>query len=376
MNAIKQRPIKMLVPKVAEISYIGSEPTWAKVERRNEQMLRAMNWYNYSFGKKDAQEFIADWLDRNGRQAEAKKVKQAPDSTIRITVGWLCRMATVGLELSEKEREFVEVDVARLQDPVKREVKEDDAKPAVAKPNIQDRLREKMSECAAELEGMYDEFLLAGAKADATMKPIVALRQLNVAPPMVSEIVKIWTVRAAELKEAQEGKDKDLAEGYASYGKIQMRNMLKFAEQVLADCASYVQIKKVERKPRTKKAVPAEKVVARVKYQTEDTALALKSENPTKLVNCSELWLFDTKKRKLIHYVADQHIGTMTVKGNSLIGFDATASTMKSLRKPAEQLKGVMGSKPAARKHYGAIKAVEAKANGRFSDNMLILKVY
>lgn len=375
MVATKPRPVKLLAPKVAEIKYIGTEPTWDKVERRTEQVMRAMNWYNYSFGKKEAQEFIADWLERAGRQAEAKKVKQASDSNVRITVGWMCRMATVGLELTEKEVEFIETDLKRLTATQKREVKSTD-KVVAAKPNIQDRLREKMIECAAELEGMYDDFLLAGCKMDSSVKPIAAIRAMNVAPPMVAEIVKAWTVRLEELKEVQEGKDKDLADGYGCYGKIQVRNMIKFAEQVLADCASYVQIKKVERKPRKKKAISPERVVARVKYQVEDTKLSIKSENPTKLVNCTEIWLYDTKKRKLIHYVADQHVGTITVKGTSLIGFDPTASTMKTLRKPAEQLKGIMGSKPAARKHYGAIKAVEAKANGRFNDNILILKVY
>jgi hypothetical protein len=47
---------------------------------------------------------------------------------------------------------------------------------AVSKPNIQDRLREKMKECAGELEGMLDDFVTAGCKMSADWKPIAQIR--------------------------------------------------------------------------------------------------------------------------------------------------------------------------------------------------------
>ena len=59
-----------------------------------------------------------------------------------------------------------------------------------------------------------------------------------------------------------------------------------------------------------------------------------------------------------------------------MLGFDANKSEIKTLRKPGEQLKEVMGSKPAARKYFDSIKAVVAKPNGRFNDTMIILKAF
>jgi hypothetical protein len=85
---------------------------------------------------------------------------------------------------------------------------------------------------------------------------------MNVAPQMINEIAAQWKGRLAELEEVAKGKDSDLVEGYGQFGKLQVRNLIKFAETVIADCGAYVQIKKVERKPRAKKAVPAERVVA------------------------------------------------------------------------------------------------------------------
>ena len=44
--------------------------------------------------------------------------------------------------------------------------------------------------------------------------------------------------------------------------------------------------------------------------------------------------------------------------------------------KPSEQIKEVMGSKPAARKYFKDIKAVSTTPNGRFNDAMIILKAW
>jgi hypothetical protein len=59
-----------------------------------------------------------------------------------------------------------------------------------------------------------------------------------------------------------------------------------------------------------------------------------------------------------------------------LLGFDAANSEVKTLRKPSEQLKEIMGSKPAARKYFKDIKAVATTPNGRFNESMIILKAF
>jgi hypothetical protein len=60
----------------------------------------------------------------------------------------------------------------------------------------------------------------------------------------------------------------------------------------------------------------------------------------------------------------------------SALGFDTTKSEVKTLRKHAEQLKEVMGSKPVARKYFNDIKAVSTTPNGRFNEHMIILKAF
>jgi hypothetical protein len=151
--------------------------------------------------------------------------------------------------------------------------------------------------------------------------------------------------------------------------------VIKFCEAVVNDCGAYVQIKKVERKPRKVKAVPPEKRAAKFKIQAEFAELKLKSLPAASLVDRSEAWLYDTKKRKLIHLVADSHTQAFTVKNNSVIGFSTVETLQKTLRKPAEQLKSIVAvGKPAARKAFKDIRATETAWNARGTENLVILK--
>jgi hypothetical protein len=378
MIKAKTQQIKLLNPKSAELKYTGGEPEWRiqPGDNRVSALSAAFAWYNYHYGKKEAKDMIVHWLEHHNRSKDARKIRSIPDSQIRLTPAWVCRMNLVGLELNEHELLQVDTQISnmlKVKDEVKIVVTEEET--VQNKVTIQDRLREKVSECAGELEGVFDEFLADGAKMSANIKPIATIRGMNVAPQMISNISDIWKQRLAEFEEVVAGKDSDLVEGYSNFSKIELRNMIKFCETVINDCGAYVQIKKVERKPRAKKAVSPEKQASKFKYIKEFAELKLESEPPARLVGAGEAWLYDTKKRKLIYVVADTHIGEISVKNNMLLGFDAAASVQKTLRKPADQIKALLaGGKPAARKYFKDIKATDTKFNGRGTENLIILR--
>jgi hypothetical protein len=381
MNAVALKAPRPLNPKSADTKYTGGEPEWRlqpESEARASAIITAFTWYNYHYDKKTVKELTIDWLIRNDRQRDAKDFARVPEATIRNQTGWLCRMNTMGLDLNEHELLTVDTAITEHLRTVRaiREVVKAAEPDAPVRPNIQDRLREKLSEAAGEIEGMYDEMIMAGAKMSADYKPITLLRGMNVAPQMVGDIAQHWKVRLEELEEVVRGKDAQLVEGYGNFGKLQLKSLVKFAEQVIADCGSYVQIKKVERKPRQKKAVSPERQTQKFKYLAEFGELKLKSVPVTGLVNAQEAWLYDTKKRKLIYVVADTHAGSFTVKNNMLIGFDPTNSIQKTLRKPAEQIKSLLqGGVAQHRKYFKDIKATEVKFNGRGSENLILLKI-
>ena len=374
--------IKRLNPKGAETKYIGFEPEWKfqpTSETRVSAFAAAFKWYNYHYGKKDAKEMLCHYLEHNSRKVDAKKMRGIPDSQIRITPAWVCRMTLLGLELLEHEQCIIDEQISEMlksKQEVRKSQEEKDDDTAVQKLTIQDHLREKVSECCGELEGMFDDFVVAGAKMSADFSPIKLMRGLNISPNMTGTVSAVWELRLTEFNEVLEGEDTDLVEGYSHLNKNQLKQCVKFCETVINDCNSYRQLKKVERKPRAKKAVSPEKLTRKFKYLKEFEELGLKSELVTKLVGASEAWLYDTAKRKLIHVMADSHIGTFTVKGSAIVGFDALATVQKTLRKPAEQIQLVMGSKPVARKEFEAIKATQVKYHGRGNENLIILKAW
>ena len=381
MNARATTVIKPLNPKGAETKYIGHEPDWKfqpTEENRISAFSKAFAWYNYHYGKRDAKDMLCQYLDVNHRSKDAKTMRGIPDSQIRLTPAWVCRMTLMGLQLNEHEQCIIDEQIASML-KIKQEVKKviDEAETAVARLTIQDHLREKVSECAGELEGMFDDFIAAGAKMSADWKPIAQIRGMNISPNLVGTIADIWKTKLAEFEEVLAGTDADLAEGYEHLSKNQIKQSIKFIEQVIADCGNYVQIKKVERKPRAKKAVSPEKLSAKFKYLRDFAELKLASIAPAQLVGASEAWLYDTKKRKLIHVMADSHLGTFSVKGSAIVGFDTVTTLQKTLRRPAEQLKELLaGGKPAARKVFKDTKATETKFNGRGNENLIILKAW
>jgi hypothetical protein len=373
--------VKLLFPKTADVKYTGNEPEWPEQpaeDRRTGAMLSAFNWYNYHYGKKDAKEFAMDWVEQNLTAKDAKSFKAVSEQNFPLPIGWLCRMSAVGFELTEEEVTRIKttiLDHITALQQVKKIVEQ--AEDAVPRVTIQDRLREKALECAGELEGVFDDFMLNGFKMSADYKPIVVIRSMNISPQHVGIIADLWKRRLAEYEAVAAGKDAQLVEGYEHLSKLQVRNLIKFAETVVNDCGAYVQIKKVERKPRAVKAISPEKRAAKFKYLLEFPELKLKSIHPSKLVDASEAWLYETKKRKLIHVVADPHVGTFTVKSNSIIGFSTTDTTQKTLRKPADTIKELMAAgKPQARKVFKELKTTETNFNGRGTENLVVLKYW
>ena len=373
--------VKALNPKDADVKYMGEEPYFPMQpdsETRNIALTRSFTWYNRFYNKKDAKDLLIQYIEHHDRTQDAKILRKVDEKEYLMTLCWLARMTLRGLQLNEHEEATLQNEITRLLKLVnKPEVVEKEEVKEVNRPNVQEIMRGKAKDAAGELEAMFDEFITEGK---TSIKVVDTVSKFNVMPQHIPLIVEIWKRKLNEFDQVIEGTDEQLSEAYSYMGKVKLRNTLKFIEQVLSDLNSYISIKKANKTPRKRKAVPVEKIVAKLKYLKEFkdpvNKLDLISVHPTKLHGSSEAWVYDTAKRKLHHYIADEYSKTFTVKGNTILGFDTNTSEIKTLRKPGEQIKEVMGSKPAARKYFKDIKAVAATPNGRFNENMIILKAF
>jgi len=276
--------------------------------------------------------------------------------------------------VSASMKRVIDSVLSKVKPAVEETVKEEDKTP---KRSVQDYMREKAAMIGGHVEQVVDDFVAGEYKNPEKFSVMEQLR-IHEAPAQAIDVIRNpLQFMLEEMREVQEGKCDQLKEGYAHLGKIQVRNFIKFLEQGVADCDNYVQVKKASRKPRAiKKKTPAQ-LVKTFKFCKEFPDLKLKSESPTKLVDASEAWLYNTKNRKLIHVVADDMMKVFTIKGSSIVGFDTTKTVQKTLRKPVEQLKMITGvGKPAARKNFAEIKATEIKFNGRGNEHIVILKAH
>jgi preprotein translocase subunit Sss1 len=148
-----------------------------------------------------------------------------------------------------------------------------------------------------------------------------------------------------------------------------------FIDKLLEDIEQYRGVKRATKKVRAPRAVSKEKVVNKLKYAKEDKTLKLVSINPVDILGASELWVYNTKTKKLGKYVADSLQGPLSVKGTSVTGFDEHKSICKTLRKPEEKLKEFSkATKIQLRKFLDEIKTTDTKLNGRISTDVILLK--
>lgn len=377
----------------ADAKYIGDEPEFPSIEEQDKwshseytsRVMRALNWYNATQDYKTAYSWLSMFLARNPRRA--KLAELAKDGTLRTgpTIGFITRAGRAGLKLRfHTLRSIVKsiraaendthVSGFSVQGAKERAKAEEETK--VKALTIQDRLAEKTAECAGEIEGRFDDFITIN-EFKGEPKAVDLLVQYNIQPAHMKTIVALAERRLAEYNEVLTTKDSQIIEGYSHYGKRQINVVIKWWTQVIADCNSYGVIKKASKAPRKKKAVTPEKVVSKMQHLKEFTELKLKSIDATQILSAQELWVYNTKTRKLGIYVVDQYAGALGVKGTAIQGFDAAASVQKTLRKPAEQLKEwASNGKPAAKKWFKTIKATETKMNGRINKDMILLKAY
>ena len=177
--------------------------------------------------------------------------------------------------------------------------------------------------------------------------------------------------------------DRQLLEAYEDVPNETIEKGIKAYDNIFEACDYMISIANANRKPRRKKEKSPEQLVAKLQYKQEDTKLELKSIDPTEIIYAEELWVYNTKTRKLGHYVAKildprglNRPGTgLMIKGTSIKGFDEEASVQKTLRKPEKQLEEFTNSGPKkVLEFYDAIKTMGIKLNGRVNTEVLLLR--
>jgi hypothetical protein len=353
----------------------GDEPTGSTIDcdhdDYNINLIRALNWYSRDKDKKEATKYIRDYVKLN-MPTQLKAYDKVDEKDIICTQGWVARIINTGAKLTPEHMEnFTNFVNSLLTEKVKEKKIIPIDSPISTRPSIQESIKDNAKEYIAELEGKLDDYLISNV-------PIVLYNDMkaNQTPQPYIPYVRDWaTSKLQEMQEVASGEDSQLVEGYSYLGKRQLKAYVKMLETFVEDCNKYQQFKKANRKPRIIKEKPAGVQVKAVQYQLKDEELGLQSVAPSNLVGATQVWLFNTKTRKLAVYRADDAKG-FSVKGTTLQNYLPEQSSQKTLRKPAESIPLLMAaSKIQLRKFMDTLTSKSGEVNGRINSDTIILRV-
>lgn len=362
-------------PLFNDEKHTGREPVW-DTERAmtmpqdefDHHLRRSFYYYNYYYTQKDVKKHVVKWMqDKGFGKQDVSKFIRSPDRSLPMTACSLIMAHKQGMPLRERELTYLKTQISNV---LSVEIEEDSISETtdIPKVTIQDRLNEKTSATIGELEGHYDNH--------EEIKFYDFLVAQNVPQAQLGKIEKVFTDRRVELELAQTKQDEQLVEAYKHYKAADFKKRFAWIDALIESIDQYRGVKKATKKARVKKHPSKEKVVAKLKYQKEDASLKLVSINPVDIIGAQELWVYNTKTRKLFKYVADSVTGPLNIKGTTIICFDAAKSVGKTLRKPEEKLKEFSkAGKVALRTFLTDIKATETLGNGRINEDTILLRV-
>ena len=390
---IKPKAKKVTSVTIRENAKKDYSPKWDTCEDMNtDQFLRhfhsAMSYYRMEFSGKDLKPAVVKWMTSIGcTKEDIAAYKRTKDNRTNITMGAIASCLLRGMpavrEDFNKGRDttaWLRNEIVQIVEQGKDDIDEDavvEVKSTAVQPTIQERVRESAMRMTEEIEDAIESFQTDPENFDPKAFKMLNLLKGKEVKAAHARIIKGFYERDLnELLELASGKaDDQLREGYSHRSRKQVKNMIVFYQEIAMACDMLAQEAKVNRAPRKTKAVSKEKLVAKLKFMKTNEPLKLVSINPTDIIGAGELWIFNTKTRKLGKYVASE-FNTLNVKGTTITNFDEFKSVQKTIRKPEDKLKEFKSAgKIALRKFLEDINATDTKMNGRIGEDTILLKV-
>jgi uncharacterized protein (DUF433 family) len=394
---IKPKSKKITSQSIREYAKRDHSPKWDEVGTMNSMQYAnyfraAMKYYNMEHSGKELKPKVIDWMGRNGYdKATIQSFKKTKDWRCQLTVGAIAASLLKGMpdvkegfNGNKSSVEWLKKEIASIIEDGKYDVEDvvaDTTAVKVVAPvvSIQDRLREAAGAMSEELDAAIDSWIVDPESFNPKDIKVINLLKGKGAKAAHSRIIKGYFQRSYdELTELASGNaDEQLKEAYKHLPRKNVKKLIEFYEAIMSACEQIAAEQKVLKKPRAAKVKPAEQIVAKLKFMLSDTKLGITSAPPASIVGAQGVVVYNTKTRKIGYYIAKTSAG-LSVKGTSLVDF-TEKSTQKTLRKPAEQIKEFKEQNTQKRFetwYVKNVKTTETQLNGRFSEDVIILKVY
>lgn len=371
-------------PKKDSAPVWDGHETWTSTEF-SRKFHEAMQYYNLNFSSKDLKPAVVKWMsDNDYTKKQIQAFQETKDWRCVITMGAIASCLIRGMPSVRDDFNEGRGSDTWLRQAIEQVLIEGkyDVPPKTEKTqgpviSIQDRVRDASMAMTSEIEDAIELWHTDPDAFDPKAFKISNLLRGKQAKPAHARHIKDFYGRwLEELLELSSGKaSADLREAHSHLARKNVKKIIEFLQEIQNACTILNQEAKVTRKVRKPKTVSKEKLVAKIKYKKTDEALRLVSIDPAEIIGSKELWIYNTKTRKLGKYVAAE-FADLGIKGTTITGFNEDLSVQKTIRKPDEKLKEFkIAGKVALRKFLDEINATVIKLNGRINEDTILLKV-
>lgn len=386
MKEIKRVKVK---PRGEDAKFVGEEHSWLpetiNEKNRKIKMINAMNWLNYVVDNKDNRKFLEEWIkikrvDTSTQDLEL--LNKTSDRYIRPTYCYLARIHVQGFPLTDEEQQKIWehiVESAAKSGANKEEEVVVPEKSAEPKIGVQERIAAQVDNVVGEIEEVISN-LLRGKQTETDFSKIPGTEKFSaVHHKKLADAVQVLLKEYTNIKEARNSKsDNDeiqqIKESYSFVSAKNIKATVQFLEEVYATSAKLALIRKVN-KLRKKRPVDKNKLVSKFKFLPKFDEFKLQSLQPVNALGVNEVWMYNTRTRKLGCYKAE-FTGSLMIKGSSFIGFNTNTSVQKTLRKPEKQLAEFQSlAKNQINKWFNNIRSTEHRLNGRSNEHSLLMRI-
>lgn len=335
----------------------------------------ALCYYNANMENRERAKVVLNYLKKHNKQYY-EALSDAPDYEF-LTLGSLLTIKNKSEYLSPEDDSKIQAKLDALYTryalkKVAAPVEDNSSTKNTPVISVEQRVIESARKQSEEIDYAIDAFF-KNKKSDFSTKSFLIANGISGA--VAKRIGEYYKPTLAEIEEALSGKDEQLVEGYSFLTKTELKRFRDMLAGIVEDCINVSLAAKSNRAPRTKKAKPPAKQVEKLKYLIEFPELGLKSVHPTKIVGANQLWVYNTKNKKLGVYYATGASG-FSVKGSTLLGWDPEVSSQNGLRKPTDIIPQVLeGGKLQLQKILGKLTTINTKLNGRINSDTIILRV-
>lgn len=283
-------------------------------------MMRAFSIFSSEFEREDGAALINEYSRLHGTGQKVSK------SGVGVyTFGCLAGIFLCGGKLKDTDRERLDQFIADCNANQEEEAGESTEAVAVTTkgPSIQDAVLDKAREYIGEFEGMIDDAICLDLYGIDIAKHLTAID-----PGVVyARHFRNWIDKKIAALPIGSDVDRETKQAWAN---VNTRKLAQMLDKWKTAFVQYENFKKANRKPKARKPKTPLQQTKGIKYLKEFAPLALTGINPTQMIGTEQVWIYNTKTRKLTVYKAVDK-GGIQAKGSSLQNWDPEQSETKTV---------------------------------------------